>query len=133
MKYKYSKEKAKKILEKYNKGGYAEKGVKVETLDEKIDLTEDGKVRARKTQEGKNLSYGELRERHGASPEALAFVKGGEIRRFDRHAQMDSETREEILDVLSESDTPKVLTNYFKIMDLKFLKLLFPLQPQEYF
>lgn len=65
----------------YSEGGYAEKGVKVETLDEKIDLTEDGKVRARKTQEGKNLSYGELRERHGASPEALAFAKGGGVRK----------------------------------------------------
>ena len=43
---------------------------------------------------------------------SLFFAGGGEIRRFDRQAQMDSETREEILDVLSESDTPKVLTNY---------------------
>ena len=40
------------------------------------------------------------------------YADGGEIRRFDRQAQMDSETREEILDVLSESDTPRLLTNY---------------------
>ena len=60
-------------------GSYADKGVYVETLDEEIDLTDDGIVRARKTQEGKNLSYGELRERHGASPEALAFDNGGSI------------------------------------------------------
>ncbi len=60
-------------------GGYADKGVYVETLDEEIDLSDDGKVRARKTQEGKNLSYGELREKHGASPEALAFANGGYV------------------------------------------------------
>jgi hypothetical protein len=60
-------------------GGYADKGVYVETLDEEIDLSEDGRVRARKTQEGKNLSYGELREKHSASPEALAFAEGGSL------------------------------------------------------
>jgi hypothetical protein len=60
-------------------GGYAEKGVYVETLDEEIDLSEDGRIRARKTQEGKNLSYGELREKHSASPEALAFAEGGSL------------------------------------------------------
>jgi hypothetical protein len=42
----------------------------------------------------------------------MKFAGGGEIRRFDRNSQMDSETREEILDVLSESDTPRGLTNY---------------------
>jgi hypothetical protein len=41
------------------------------------------------------------------------FADGGEIRRFNRHEQMDSETREEILDVLSEPNTPRGLVNYF--------------------
>ena len=60
-------------------GGYADKGVYVETLDEEIDLSEEGRVRARKTQQGGNKSFGELREMHGASPEALAFDNGGSI------------------------------------------------------
>jgi hypothetical protein len=40
------------------------------------------------------------------------FADGGKIRRFNRHEQMDSETREEILDVLSEPNTPRGLVNY---------------------
>jgi hypothetical protein len=60
-------------------GGYADKGVYVETLDEEIDLSEDGRVKAIKTQQGGNKSFGELREMHGASPEALAFDNGGSI------------------------------------------------------
>jgi hypothetical protein len=40
------------------------------------------------------------------------FADGGEIRRFNRHEQMDSETREEILDVVSEPNTPRGLVNY---------------------
>jgi hypothetical protein len=63
----------------YANGGYAEKGVYVETLDEEIDLSEDGRVKAIKTQQGGNKSFGELREMHGASPEALAFDNGGSI------------------------------------------------------
>ena len=65
----------------YSEGGYAEKGVKVETLDEEIDLTDDGIVKATKTQQGGNKSFGERREMHGASPEALAFAKGGGVRK----------------------------------------------------
>lgn len=60
-------------------GGYADKGVYVETLDEEIDLSDDAKVRARKTQEGRNMSWAELREKHGGSPEAMAFNNGGTI------------------------------------------------------
>lgn len=60
-------------------GGYANKGVYVETLDEKIDLSDDAKVKARKTQQGSNKSYSELREKHGGSPEALAFANGGYV------------------------------------------------------
>ena len=60
-------------------GGYANKGVYVETLDEEIDLSDDAKVRARKTQQGSNKSYSELREKHGGSPEALAFANGGYV------------------------------------------------------
>lgn len=63
----------------YAQGGYAEKGVYVETLDEEIDLSEDGRVKAIKTQQGGNKSFGELREMHGASPEALAFAEGGGV------------------------------------------------------
>jgi hypothetical protein len=64
---------------KYANGGYAEKGVYVETLDEEIDLSEDGRVKAIKTQQGGNKSFGERREMHGASPEALAFAEGGSL------------------------------------------------------
>lgn len=60
-------------------GGYANKGVYVETLDEEIDLTDDGKPRVIKTQQGGDKSFGERREMHGASPEALAFDNGGSI------------------------------------------------------
>ena len=79
MKYKHSKEKQKEVLKKYVQRGYAEKGVYVETLDEEIDLSEDGRVKAIKTQQGGNKSFGELREMHGASPEALAFAEGGSL------------------------------------------------------
>jgi hypothetical protein len=40
------------------------------------------------------------------------FADGGEIRRFDRHEQMDSQTREEILDIVSEPELRGALTNY---------------------
>ena len=40
------------------------------------------------------------------------MADGGEIRRFNRHEQMDSETREEVLDVLSEPQLNGSLTNY---------------------
>jgi hypothetical protein len=40
------------------------------------------------------------------------MANGGEIRRFNRHEQMDSETREEVLDVLSEPQLNGSLTNY---------------------
>lgn len=75
----FGSKKQKESLRKYEGGGYANKGVYVETLDEEIDLTDDGKVRARKTQEGGNKSFGERREMHGASPEALAFDNGGSV------------------------------------------------------
>jgi hypothetical protein len=65
--------------EMFANGGYADKGVYVETLDEEIDLSEDGRVKAIKTQQGGNKSFGELREMHGASPEALAFDNGGGV------------------------------------------------------
>lgn len=65
--------------ELFANGGYADKGVYVETLDEEIDLSEDGRVKAIKTQQGGNKSFGELREMHGASPEALAFAEGGSL------------------------------------------------------
>jgi hypothetical protein len=58
---------------------YAEKGVYVETLEEEIDLSDDGKPRVKRTQEGSNKSFGELREIHGASPEALAYAEGGSL------------------------------------------------------
>lgn len=66
------------FINEYKNGGYAKK-VKVETLNDDIDLSVDGRVRARKTQEGSNKSFGELREKHGASPEALAFAQGGSL------------------------------------------------------
>jgi hypothetical protein len=40
------------------------------------------------------------------------YADGGEIRRFNRHEQMDAETREEVLDVVSEPNLSSVLTNY---------------------
>jgi hypothetical protein len=66
-------------IKKYASGGYADKGVYVETLDEEIDLSEDGRIKAIKTQQGGNKSFGERREMHGASPEALAFAEGGSL------------------------------------------------------
>ncbi len=72
---------------RYDNGGYADKGVYVETLDEEIDLSEDGRVKAIKTQQGGNKSFGELREMHGASPEALAFNYGGNLPSWLRDKQ----------------------------------------------
>lgn len=40
------------------------------------------------------------------------YADGGEVRRFNRHEQMDSETREEVLDVVSEPQLKGSLTNY---------------------
>jgi len=40
------------------------------------------------------------------------YAGGGEIRRFNRQEQMDSETREEVLDTLSDPDLSGALTNY---------------------
>jgi hypothetical protein len=64
------------------------------------------------TNDHRHVNKSEQHEVNYNRRNSLFFAGGGEIRRFDRQAQMDSETREEILDVLSESDTPKVLTNY---------------------
>lgn len=75
----FGSKKQKESLRKYEGGGYANKGVYVETLDEEIDLTDDGKPRVLKTQEGGNKSFSQRREMHGASPEALAFADGGTI------------------------------------------------------
>jgi hypothetical protein len=67
------------FMGQYANGGYADKGVYVETLDEEIDLSDDGKPRVKRTQEGSNKSFRELREIHGASPEALAYAEGGSL------------------------------------------------------
>jgi hypothetical protein len=64
------------------------------------------------TNDHRHVNKSEQHEVNYNRRNSLFFAGGGEIRRFDRQAQMDSKTREEILDVLSESDTPKVLTNY---------------------
>jgi hypothetical protein len=40
------------------------------------------------------------------------YANGGEIRRFNRQEQMDSKTREEVLDIVSEPEVSGVLTNY---------------------
>lgn len=72
-------------------GGYANKGVYVETLDEEIDLTDDGKPRVIKTQQGGDKSFGERREMHGASPEALAFDNGGKVGRYSILGEVDGE------------------------------------------
>lgn len=72
-------------------GSYADKGVYVETLDEEIDLTDDGKPRVIKTQQGGNKSFGERREMHGASPEALAFDNGGKVGRYSILGEVDGE------------------------------------------
>lgn len=72
-------------------GGYANKGVYVETLDEEIDLTDDGKPRVLKTQEGGNKSFSQRREMHGASPEALAFDNGGKVGRYSILGEVDGE------------------------------------------
>jgi hypothetical protein len=40
------------------------------------------------------------------------FADGGEIRRYNRQKEMNAETREEVLDVVSEPNLSGVLTNY---------------------
>ena len=47
----------------------------------------------------------------GGDFQAGVYAGGGEVRRFNRHEQMDSETREEVLDVLSDPDLSGYLTN----------------------
>ncbi len=58
-------------------GGYAKDGVYVETLDEKIDLTDDGKPKVKKTQEGKKMSEAEWMEKYNDSMEARTYAEGG--------------------------------------------------------
>jgi hypothetical protein len=87
----FGSKKQKESLRKYEGGGYADKGVYVETLDEEIDLTDDGIVKATKTQQGGNKSFGERREMHGASPEALAFDNGGKVGRYSILGEVDGE------------------------------------------
>lgn len=70
-------------------GSYADKGVYVETLDEEIDLTDDGIVKATKTQQGGTMSFSQRREMHGASPEALAFDNGGKVGRYSILGEVD--------------------------------------------
>jgi hypothetical protein len=59
--------------EKYSKGVY------VETLDEKVDLTDDGKPRVKKTQEGKKMSEAEWMEKYNDSMEARTYAEGGSL------------------------------------------------------
>ncbi len=87
----FGSKKQKESLRKYEGGGYANKGVYVETLDEEIDLTDDGKPRVLKTQEGGNKSFSQRREMHGASPEALAFDNGGKVGRYSILGEVDGE------------------------------------------
>ena len=47
----------------------------------------------------------------GGDFQSGVYAGGGEVRRFNRHEQMDSETREEVLDVLSDPDLSGYLTN----------------------
>lgn len=47
----------------------------------------------------------------GGNFQAGVYAGGGEVRRFNRHEQMDSETREELLDVISDPDLSGYLTN----------------------
>ena len=89
-----------KLTEHIKEGQYA-KGGAVTNERRHVNKSEDYEVRYAKSKPSRK-GYKVKR----------SFDGGGEIRRFDRQAQMDSETREEILDVLSESDTPKLLTNY---------------------
>lgn len=58
---------------------YAEKGVYVETLEEEIDLSDDGKPRVKRTQEGKKMSEAEWMAKHNDSMEARAYAEGGSL------------------------------------------------------
>ena len=59
-----------------------------------------------------NIFYINLATGERSSDIPLPFANGGEIRRFDRHAQMDSSTREEIMDVIQDLEIRNPLTNY---------------------
>ena len=87
---------------------YADKGVYVETLDEEIDLTDDGIVKATKTQQGGNKSFGERREMHGASAEALAFAEGGSIEN-----QYEGKTAKEVWNMWTLEQRQHFLLDHF--------------------
>jgi hypothetical protein len=63
------------------------------------DLTGDGKVTRADILKGRGVDLNKENEEAHMENEG---VDGGEIRRFDRHEQMDGETRGEILDTINE-------------------------------
>jgi hypothetical protein len=63
------------------------------------DLTGDGKVTKLDILKGRGVDLNKENEEAHMENEG---VDGGEIRRFDRHEQMDGETRGEILDTINE-------------------------------
>ena len=48
----------------------------------------------------------------GGNFQSGVYATGGEVRRFNRHEQMDSATREEIMDVIQDLEIRNPLTNY---------------------
>lgn len=116
-------------------GSYADKGVYVETLDEEIDLSDDAKVRARKTQQGGNKSYGELREMHGASPEALAFDYGGNLPSWlrDKEGVMMEKGKYVILDEEHYNENLGMATRYgVYVNGLKIGKIVYDVEHEDF-
>lgn len=59
-----------------------------------------------------NIFYINLATGERSADIPLPFANGGEIRRFDRHSQMDSDTRSEIIYVIQDLEIRNPLTNY---------------------
>lgn len=90
-------------------------------LDDKQVRLKSGEYVQVLDQDGESLMVMEVSKLGtGATPKMVtisdvdmtSFASGGEIRRFDRHAQMDSETRGEIMDVIQDLEIRNPLTNY---------------------
>jgi hypothetical protein len=109
---------SKKAKPKFADGGLIGKEVTFMSQGEKDrgiigEVNEDGSLAVDTGRSLRLVEKDEIVEIHDKPKKrGFFFADGGEIRRFNRHEQMDSETREEILDVVSEPNTPRGLVNY---------------------
>jgi adenylate kinase family enzyme len=106
------------LVEDFADGGLIGKEVTFMSQGEKDrgiigEVNEDGSLAVDTGRSLRLVEKDEIVEIHDKPKKrGFFFADGGEIRRFNRHEQMDSETREEILDVVSEPNTPRGLVNY---------------------